>query len=78
MATDSPMILSDYIMEEYKLGIYEKGVRTEKFVTLGNSGGLFIIAATNRIWYPTAQPAKKSFSKVRISNGDKILDMALF
>lgn len=78
MVTDSPMKLSDYIMEEYKLGIYEKGFRTEKFVTLGNSDGLFIIAATNRIWYPTAQPARKSFSKVRISNGDKILDMAVF
>lgn len=78
MVTDSPMKLSDYIMEEYKLGIYEKGFRTEKFVALGNSDGLFIIAATNRIWYPTAQPARKSFSKVRISNGDKILDMAVF
>jgi catechol 2,3-dioxygenase-like lactoylglutathione lyase family enzyme len=78
MVTDSPMKLSDYIMEEYKLGIYEKGFRTEKFVTLGNPDGLFIIAATNRIWYPTAQPARKSFSKVRISNGDKILDLAVF
>lgn len=78
MVTDSPMILSDYIMNEYKLGVYEKGLRTEKFVTLGNPDGLFIIAATNRIWYPTEQPARKSFSKVRISNGDKILDLAVF
>jgi len=78
MVTDSPMNLSDYIMDEYKLGVYEKGLKTEKFVTLGNPEGLFIIAATNRIWYPTAQPAKKSFSKVRISNNNKILELAVF
>ncbi len=77
IVADFPINLADQLMEEYHLNFFEKGIKTEEFVTVGDDNGLFIIAATNRIWYPTAQQAKKYFAKVKISNNSLISELII-
>jgi hypothetical protein len=55
------------LVEENNLYFFEKDAKSEKFVTLGNDHGLFIIVKTNRKWYPTEQRAGKYYTKIKIA-----------
>lgn len=77
IVTDFPINLADQIMEKYKLSVFEKGIKTEGFVTVGDDNGLLIIVATNRVWYPTAQLAKKHFTKIKISKNSLISELII-
>ena len=59
--------LADKLVEKNNLYFFAKGSKSEKFATLGNDNGLFIIVETNRKWYPTEQQAEKHYTKIKIS-----------
>jgi len=49
---------SDLLMECYNLEIFSKQPRQENFTAIGDDSGLFIIAGTERNWYPTDRPSR--------------------
>lgn len=66
IVTDNPLkTAEDFVLNE-GLSYFPKGIKNEKFATLGTDEGLFIIVSTNRNWYPTSTPAKKFLSKIKI------------
>jgi catechol-2,3-dioxygenase len=67
IVADAPIKLADKLVEKNNLYFFAKGSKSEKFVTLGNDNGLFIIVETNRKWYPTEQQAEKHYTKIKIS-----------
>ena len=67
IVADEPIKLADKLVEENNLYFCAKGSESEKFVTLGNDNGLFIIVETNRKWFPTEQQAEKHYTKIKIS-----------
>lgn len=72
IVTDKPMKLAEKLIEENNLYFFAKGSNSEKFVTIGNDNGLFIIVENNRRWYPTEQQAEKHFTKIKIATGSLI------
>jgi catechol 2,3-dioxygenase-like lactoylglutathione lyase family enzyme len=67
IVADEPLKLANQLVEENNLYFFEKDAKSEKFVTLGNDHGLFIIVKTNRKWYPTEQRAGKYYTKIKIA-----------
>lgn len=67
IVADNPIKLAEKLVSDYDLYFFAKGTKSEKFVTLGNDSGLFIIVETNRKWYPTEQPAEKHYTRIKIS-----------
>jgi len=67
IVADAPIKLADKLVEKNNLYFFVKGSKSEKFVTLGDDNGLFIIVETNRKWYPTEQQAEKHYTKIKIS-----------
>lgn len=67
IVVDAPIKLADKLVEKNNLYFFAKSSKSEKFVTLGNDNGLFIIVETNRKWYPTEQQAEKHYTKIKIS-----------
>ena len=67
IVADSPIKLAEKLAEDNKLYFFAKGTKSEKFATLGNDNGLFIIVETNRKWYPTEQQAEKHYTRIKIS-----------
>jgi len=67
IVTDAPIKLADKLIKKNSLYFFAKGSKSEKFVTLGNDKGLFIIVETNRKWYPTEQQAEKHYTKIKIT-----------
>jgi catechol 2,3-dioxygenase-like lactoylglutathione lyase family enzyme len=74
---DSPIKLADELVEENNLYFFVKGAQSEKFATLGNDNGLFIIVEANRNWYPTEQQAKKHYTKIKIKTGGLIREITI-
>src|SRR5690606_27283524 len=66
IVADTPIQLADQLVKENNLYFFEKGSKSEKFATLGNDNGLFIIVETNRKWYPTEQKAEKHYIRIKI------------
>lgn len=77
IVADHPIKFSEKLAADYDLYFFAKGTKSEKFVTLGNDNGLFIIVETNRKWYPTEQPAEKYYTRIKISTGGLIREIIL-
>jgi catechol-2,3-dioxygenase len=70
VVTNEPLNLSKKISENYNLNLFEKGVQSVDFASLGDDNGLIILVKPNRKWYPTNQKAEKHFVEIKlISNG---------
>lgn len=67
IVADAPMKLAEKLVEDSNLYFFEKGTKSEKFATLGNDNGLFIIVETNRKWFPTEQQAEKHYVRIKIA-----------
>jgi len=72
IVTDEPLKLAEDLIELNGFYFFEKSTKSEKFAALGNDNGLFIIAETNRKWYPTEQPAEKHFTRIKTEIGGLI------
>ena len=69
IVADAPLKLAEKLVEENNLYFFAKGSKSEKFATLGNDNGLFVIVETNRKWYPTELHAEKHFTRIKIATG---------
>ena len=67
---DDPISYADSLVTHSDVTYFQKQPIRENFVVLGNDEGLFIIAKTQRNWYPTDKPAGKYFSMIRYSTND--------
>lgn len=72
IVTDEPLKLANDLIELNGFYFFEKSTKSEKFAALGNDNGLFIIAETNRKWYPTEQQAEKHFTRIKTEIGGLI------
>jgi len=77
IVTDNPLELADKLINENKLSLFAKGVKSESFIALGNDYGLFIIVMTNRNWYPTNLPAEKFFTKIKLKTNNTTVELTL-
>jgi len=77
VVTDDPLKTAEEFVQKDNLSYFPKGIKNEKFATLGTDEGLFIIVATGRNWYPTYIPSKKFPTGIRILNNGKLLEISL-
>lgn len=77
IVTDNVAELTDQLIENYKISLFPKQKRRENFTALGNDNGLLIISQTNRNWYPTDQPAKKYFTKIKMQIDNKAFEIIM-
>lgn len=68
IVTDTPLKLADKLVRDNNIDFFSKGPKSENFVAIGDDNGLFIVAETNRKWYPTDQQAEKHFTRVKITS----------
>lgn len=64
VVTDDPAMLAERLSKDYGLTVFKKGNYTKEFIALGDDHGLFILAVTQRKWYPTEIKAEQYFSKI--------------
>lgn len=74
----APSQLAEQLIKENNLDFFAKGARSEKFASVGNDNGLFIIVEPNRNWYPTNRPATKHFTKVKFRNDKNLIQEITF
>lgn len=67
IVSDAPKRLADKLSSEYNLEFFTKGTQSEKFASLGNDNGLFIIVESGRKWFPTEQQSEKHYTRIKIS-----------
>lgn len=67
LVTHNPLQLAKQFIEKYAVTFFTKGAQSEKFVTLGNDTGLFIIVSRGRAWYPTQEPSREFYTKISFS-----------
>lgn len=71
IVTDEPLQFSEEIVQQYGLEFFSKEEKRENFIVMGDDNGLLIIVKTNRNWYPTNVPAKKCYTRIKLSvNGE--------
>ena len=64
LVTNNVPELADILKEEYGVPIFFRQPRRDDFTVSGDDCGLFIIAAKDRDWYPTAVKAKHFSTRV--------------
>ena len=58
---------ADKLIDQFKLEIFRRQPRQDKFTVIGDDLGLFILVEKARDWYPTSKQAKLFWSKIVFS-----------
>lgn len=77
IVTDEPLNYGENLVADNDITFFHKGPKRDDFVALGNDGGLFVIAKTNRNWYPTNDPAQKHWTRIKITTNNSTKELSV-
>lgn len=77
LVTNDVVKLADELMVDYKVPVFFKQPRTDKFVVLGDDYGLLILVENGRNWFPTEVAAVSYPLKITVSNESSIAEQVI-